>query len=403
VRRLRIPVTAGYAGLLIALGILGLALYVSAPNDGDFSRVSGFIFLADPIFVAAVGGLLAARRPDSWAGWDLLIVATAYITDSLSKGVISHYLAGERWPHVPWAAWLDNWTWTVMFAGLLFAILRFAQGTERARVLRGIGWAGLWSFGALALVCASATHSVSHTAVATPVSFGFDLTNDSIAVAIPFAVGVVGLLCATAALIIGRRHAAGTERAQLRWLLWSFSLFITVLVVSEAVSDVSTALHIHAPLVDDTLDVISQLAFLSIPVAMYISVTRYGLFEIDRVISRTVTYSVLTALLTISYVGIVTATTRLLPDRFNAVGVAAATLAVAALFLPVRRRLLAVMDRRFNRTRLDAEQVINAFAERVRRDDAHDPNGTELLAAVHQVFQPARASVWLFSPGTGPR
>jgi hypothetical protein len=391
--------TAGYSALLVALGFFGLVLSLTAPNAGDLTPVSSFIYLTEPILIAAVAGLLATRRPDSWAGWTLLVVATAYVGDSVSKGVIQHHLNAEHWTDglTPWAAWVDNWTWTVMFGGLLYAILRFAQGTPHGRRLRAAGWAGLPILGAILVISLVAKHNLTHHEIPTAIHLNLDLTTDSVIVGAMFLGVTAAFLCAGSALVIRRHHSAGAERAQLRWLLWSFGSVIGVLVISEVIDALLTLAHLQAQLLNEVFDGLSQLSTFTIPIAFYVSVTRYGLFEIDKVVSRTASYATLTAMLTISYVVIVTATTRLLPDRFNSFGVALATLAVAALFLPVRRHLLAIMDRRFNRGRVNAEQVINAFAERVRRDDAHDPNGTELLAAVHQVFQPACASIWVAS------
>ena len=136
------------------------------------------------------------------------------------------------------------------------------------------------------------------------------------------------------------------------------------------------------------------LAFMFIPVCIGIAVLRTHLWDIGLVISRTLTYTVVTALLVGLYAGLVLLATRVLPFH-TAVAVAVSTLAAAAVFHPLRQRVQHIVDRRFNRTRYDADQAISAFAARLQ--DAADPDAVHayLLAAVHQALEPAHASVWI--------
>jgi hypothetical protein len=396
-RRARTAAIATLATVLVLGGVACIVLNLTVPLTTDRNPVSNVIYLSNPIVLASVGGLLAIRMPGHWAGWTLLGVALVFDLDSFSTGVLAHYAADEsRWSSwAPWAAWQDNWLWTLTFGALLFIILKFAEGTDNGRRLRAAGWAGMFAFALLFILAVCVPRNDTYKNVQLPFDTGLSM-HFANAIVLPLFLSLLAAsACAVVALVVRWRHCAGADRAQLRWMLWAFGWVVASLVMEQIVESVLAALHSHAPLLDGAVDVIAQLSLFTIPIAMYVSVTRYGLFEIDRVVSRTASYSVLTALLTISYVGIVTAATRLLPGRFNSFGVALATLAVAALFLPVRRRLVAVMDRRFNRGRVNAEQIISAFAERVRHEDANDPSGKDLLAAAHAVFQPSRASVWL--------
>jgi hypothetical protein len=131
-----------------------------------------------------------------------------------------------------------------------------------------------------------------------------------------------------------------------------------------------------------------------IPLACVVAVLKYRLYEIDRLISRTVAYAIVTGLLVGVYAGLVLLTTRVLP-RHGSVAVAGSTLAAAALFTPLRSRVQHVVDRRFNRTRYDAELTITAFAARLQDATDLDAVRTDLTSTVHQVLEPAHLSLWL--------
>ena len=142
-------------------------------------------------------------------------------------------------------------------------------------------------------------------------------------------------------------------------------------------------------------DVVQLLSLWMLPFAIAVAVTRHGLFEIDRVMSRTVSYALVVALLAMAYAAVVTSVSALVPDRFGALPVVLATLAASALFLPVRRRVIRVVDRRFNRSRYDADAVVAQFAERVRGRAGQGTTSDDLVAAARQVLQPVHASVWV--------
>jgi hypothetical protein len=148
-------------------------------------------------------------------------------------------------------------------------------------------------------------------------------------------------------------------------------------------------------------DVVFGLTIALVPVAAGIAILRYRLYDIDRIINRTLVYGLLTALLGAVYAGAV----LLLGQLFGGMGteppswaIAGATLAVAALFQPARRRIQAIVDRRFNRRKYDAAKTIEAFSARLRDEIDLDTLSAELLAVVHQTMEPTRASLWLRPP-----
>ncbi|GAC1324293.1 MAG: hypothetical protein NVSMB13_05440 [Mycobacteriales bacterium] len=140
--------------------------------------------------------------------------------------------------------------------------------------------------------------------------------------------------------------------------------------------------------------VISALVALVAPVAFGLAITRHGLYDIDRVISRTVSYAVITGLLVGVYISLITVVTRLLPTS-NAVAVAGSTLAVAALFQPVRRRVQGAVDRRFNRARYDAARTVEQFSARLREEIDLASLSADLVRTVHETFEPTQVSLWI--------
>lgn len=136
------------------------------------------------------------------------------------------------------------------------------------------------------------------------------------------------------------------------------------------------------------------LGLTALPLAMGVGILKYRLYEIDRLISRTLSYAILSALLVATFIGLVALSTDLLPFS-SSVGVAASTLAAAALFNPLRKRVQRVVDRRFNRARYDAEQTVAEFAARLRDAVDLDSIQNELLHVVHQAVEPSQATIWI--------
>ena len=209
----------------------------------------------------------------------------------------------------------------------------------------------------------------------------------------PGRVGVIAaaLFAAAGSLLLRWRRARGVERQQLKWLAYAAVMLVVVTIASSWLPD--------------TLSIVMSTSMtLLFPVATGIAVVRYRLYDIDRLINRTLVYGLLTALLGAVYAG----TVLVLGQVFGGVGgnppswaVAGATLAVAALFQPARRRIQAVVDRRFNRRRYDAARTVDGFSARLRDEVDLDTLSAELLAVVDQTMQPTTASVWLRPTGPG--
>ena len=189
-------------------------------------------------------------------------------------------------------------------------------------------------------------------------------------------------LAAIVSLAFRYRHAGTAERAQLKWLVYAGALIVVALLASVPIAS------------NNLQNAISSGAVALVPVAIGIAVLRYRLYDINRVISRTVAYAIVTGLLAGIYAGLVLLATQVFRVH-TPVAVAAATLAAAALFSPVRRRVQRAVDRRFNRAGYDAEATVAAFAARLKDAVDLDSVRDDLTGAVHQALEPAHVSVWI--------
>ncbi|HEV3504398.1 MAG TPA: hypothetical protein VG637_03840 [Actinomycetes bacterium] len=202
---------------------------------------------------------------------------------------------------------------------------------------------------------------------------------------IGFGITFAAIPAAALSVVLRFRASWGVERQQLRWV-----------AAGAAVAVVGPMLLISLEALGllPTVDSFSWPLLLSVPVAIAVAVLRYRLWDLDRLVSRTVTYAAVTALLVVPYLLVVPAASQLAQGA-GSLAVAAATLAAAALFSPLRRRVQALVDRRFNRRRYDAARIVEGFAARLRAQVDLDALHGELLAVVDQTMQPTRASLWL--------
>ena len=182
------------------------------------------------------------------------------------------------------------------------------------------------------------------------------------------------------------RRASGERRQQLKWLLSGAIVCLSCLAISVVLGGSSG--------IWPALGTVFATGILALPAGIGVAILKYRLYDIDRIISRTLSYAIVTGLLVGVYAGLVLLATQVLTIR-TPVMAAGATLAVAALFNPLRKRVQRAADRRFNRARYDADKAIAVFAARLQ--DAVDPDAVhaDLLAAVHETLEPPHASIWI--------
>jgi hypothetical protein len=393
-RRVAAPVAAVALGLLtIGVGLahvpLDLLTHQVAGGDqlvADWVTAAGFVVPG-----AVVGALMAARRPGNPLGWMLLAFlllsgpASGYAFldygmrhGTLPLGAVAVVLAGS-WPL--WLVLVTLFLW-------LFPDGRLPVGRWR-RVSVALVIAGVL----LALV-ASVGNVVAVAGHAVPVEAGGSLAaNPAGAWAVVLDVLVVAVLVSCLAWLVLQvpkyRRSAGERRQQLKWLYSGAAVFFVSAVISALSSGDSSS----------PWQVVGTLGLAVLPVCIGVAVLKYRLYEIDRIISRVISYAIITAVLAGVFAGLVVLATEVLPVR-TPVAVAASTLAAAALFNPLRKRVQRAIDRRFNRARYNAEVVVTAFTSRLRHSVDLDTMQADLIGVIQQAFQPAHASVWL-TPGEG--
>jgi hypothetical protein len=333
------------------------------------------------------GALIAARHPRNPIGWlfagfaaivGLVLLAQGYATYALVTALGSV-------PGGEWAAWLGAWSLacTIGIPALIF--LLFPDGHLLSPSWRPLVW----------LIVATSTLGVALAA----------LSNIGVADASPFAsspiqvlrggtvravynanqaVQAAVLLGCALCLVVRLRRARGEQRQQLKWVAYTATIGFAAFAIVDLVGWPEPV-------------VVTTVAFPAVAIAAAIAIFKYHLYDIDRLISRTLVYAVLTLVLGLGYAGVVLVVGQLFggvtrhPPSW---AVAGATLAVAAAFQPARRRIQAAVDRRFNRRKYNAVKTIEAFSVRLRDHIDLDVLSTELLAVVDQTMEPTHVSLW---------
>ena len=394
--RLASPATAAViGGLVLALEIAepplaGLAH--QSVNDGNGSVP--FWFSAA---FAVVGFVVAWRKPGNPLGWILLALGGFFaLSEDASFYVVAAYRLRPGGLPLGWAALLAQPTWApaIVLAGLavfLFPDGRLPSPRWRWALWVYLGVAALWALGTIVVtVYAIVTHRTSVDSGGNLLLFdapaGFSawwgVVND-----VFFPALALGWLVSVAAQALSYRRASGERRHQLKWLLAGS-------VLAGAGFAIAAGTPFGHSVLGRMLTVIGFVGILAVPACLGVAILKYRLYDIDRVISRTLAYAIVTGLLVGVYAGLVLLATQVL-RLHSTVAVAAATLAAAALFAPVRRRVQHAVDRRFNRARYDADQTVIAFAARLKDAVDLDAVRGDLTDAVQTALEPAHISVWI--------
>jgi hypothetical protein len=383
--RSRAALALGVLVLLLAVAVIPLSLWARQDLLGNTSE------LAIGVPMGAVGFLVARRQPRNPIGW-LLLVVPAGVLASIDAGPYSVlvYRDGHHLPFGAAALLLQSAYFFVLFIALPLVLLLFPDGTLPSPRWRWVLWCYLTlSIGLVAAAYASvlvaglridATGGVA--AIDHPSGPTAWLAYSG-AIFLPLA---AFWLVFVARLALSWRRASGDRREQLKWLMTGCAAAVAGFIVSNLV-----------PVLDPAGTSVG--VGLVLPVCLGVAILRYRLYDIDRIISRTLAYAVVTAVLAGLYAGLVLLATQVL-DLASQIAVAAATLAAAALFNPLRRRVQHRVDRRFNRARYDADNTVSAFAARLQ--DATDPDAvrSDLVRTVYGALEPASVSVWI--PGGAP-
>jgi len=361
-----------WAGLMVGAAIAWLTV------TWNLDSMTGVLFAA--VCSVVVGAILVVKVPSNAIGLLALLAGSAWVLYLFGRGYAALSLeSGESLPFAYLFGWLGSWTGALFLNGVSLLVLCFPTG-------KPIGW---WRVIGLAPIVGAAL-----TVVGAALLWGLPLetlvVDELVSVSrwyplvdAGFIIGFVSIIPATLSVVARYRRAASVERQQIKWLLAATSLLAIAYLVG-ANSDDS----------NETVWWVISLAVAAIPISILFAVLRYRLYDIDRILSRTVSYVVVIAVLAGVYLLALTAMTNFLPSD-SSLSVAASTLAVAALFNPLRRRVQAWVERRFNRSRYDAQQVMERFSGSLRQDLDPDTVVTGWVGVVSETMQPASAAAWI--------
>jgi hypothetical protein len=381
----------GFSALLLGIAF---ALNLGRPQYAELGATTGELLLGlDLLLFGWFGALIVARQPSQPIGWILCAFGgfsglTTFASEYAIYGLITHPGAA---PGAAALAWLTSWE-VAVYLGLL-AVLLLLFPTGRPPSPRWRWWLWLAGIGNLLFILSALwvwpLRGVELLRLNAPDPAGAPGTT---LYTVGAYAGLVAVLAAAASVVVRFRRARGVERQQIKWLLYA------VLTVILGFPLLGVALHALGWTSEEAADASTAVLIIPIPVALGLAILKYRLYDIDRLINRTLVYGLLTALLGLIYAGAV----LILGQVFGGVtedppswAVAGATLAVAALFQPARRRIQAVVDRRFNRRKYNAVKTVEAFSHRLRDEVDLDALSAELLGVVDQTMQPTTTSLWL--------
>ncbi len=383
----------GSWGVTVALFAFAIAYGLFAETSGEGDESSTLV--ASGLFVmtfATVGALVASRRPANPIGWIMCLAGLAYGVGGASVSYLESLEPGATGTAATWAHWVSSWVWMVGIGPVLtLLLLLFPDGRLLSPRWRPVAIAGTGGLALLVGGIALAPGRFEDSSIENPLG----VPGADAAAAVGGPVLFAAALASIASLGFRYRRGRHEERQQLKWLTWAGGL------VGVALGAMVIAEFLVSSDISELSNTVVSGSLAAIPIAIGVAVLRHGLYDIDLVIRRTLVYGALTATLAGAYVGSVLLLQLLLsPDSDFAI--AGSTLAVAALFRPLRARIQELVDRRFFRSRYDAARTLEGFGARLRDEVDLDALGGELRSVVSGTMQPAHVSLWLRAP-RGPR
>lgn len=372
------PFVASMAWTLSAGSLVLLAISTASGAEENLFHYQD---AAVGVVFPALGWLVLHRQGSHPVGWILMVAGVsgglgAFAEEYVTVGYDLHL---ARLPAVEAVAWLGSWTWAFFFALLPLLLLVFPNGIPPSPRWRPLLWVALVPPVILPTLLATVNWGapIEVLAASEEPDFGAPFS-------VVFEAGIVvmalSLLIALGSLAVRWHRSAGVSRQQLKVFFVHSAVGVAMLIVSQL--DTPAA------------EVTGVIAFLLVPAGMVRAILRYRLYDIDRLVSRTVSYGVLTTTLVVGYLGLVFVLRELLPFAGD-LPVAISTLAVAAAFAPLRRWIQRAVDQRFNRSRYDSERVTERLGRVLRAQAAVSHIGGGLQEVVAATLQPSHVSIWL--------
>jgi hypothetical protein len=380
--------------VLLALVVASVPLTRAAHQSSTASDVGLLVAFAT---FGGVGVVVAVRQPRNVMGWILIGIPVCLVlnTDMSAYAAIDYRVHPGRLPLGPLAVQLQpSWAPAVILLGL--AILLFPDATLpsiwwRRSVVAFLALSAVWMVGAYGI----ATDTILLHKIVVDATGNLTTINHpagdwawwGVVQDVFFPVLAVSSVAAIGRQVATYRSSTGERRLQFKWGMAGATMFVIgVVPLLTASSSASPAWRL--------ISALAPIAVACLPLSIGVAILKYRLYDIDRLISRTLSYAVVTGLLVGVYVGIVVLTTDVLSFS-SPIAVAASTLAAAALFSPVRTRVQRLVDRRFNRVRYDATATVAAFSARLREAVDLDAVRTDLLDVVGRAVEPAHAAIWI--------
>jgi hypothetical protein len=420
----------------VCVALIGLALLLDFLTDemvrvglsGErpgpgIALLTGVLSLAFP----TVGALIASRLPTNLIGWIFCGMGLLYGAQRLTEAYADYaLLENPAFPGGEYVAWFSSCVWFASLTLGVFLVLLFPDGQLPSRRWRIAAWVAI--FGAALATLGTAFMPdyliITHTYVENPFGvvgvIGGGLTTYDLFGASRF-LGMTLLLTSSLAaltsLILRLHHTRGIERQQLKWFLFAavpLTVFLGLIELDLLILNLTydfTFREVYllpSWLPVSAVQFVAVFALLLIPVFTYIAILRHRLYDIDVVINRTLVYGVLTAALVAVYFGGVAATQAIFrtltgQEQQPQLAIVVSTLAIAALFNPLRRRTQSFIDRRFYRRKYDARKTLEAFSAKLRDETDLDALSDDLVGVARETMQPEHASLWLrpYTPAKG--
>jgi hypothetical protein len=340
---------------------------------------------------STVGAVVASRLPESPIGWLFCAIGLIFGVSHFSAEYATYaLLAPSRWlPAGEMLAWLTSWVWVFGLGLIVFLDLLFPTGR-----LPSARWRWFAQFTAIVLLPAAILGALSPGLILSSIlqnPLGIEgLPNVSRAIeAFMYALIVVG----ASSMVARLRQAGRIERQQIKWFAYATAVAISGVILKNTIYPAVGVMWVWwVGLILTTVGVVSS------PVAMGIAIFRYRLYQIDIIINRTLVYGSLTVVLAAVYLGgvvLLQYAFRALSGEGSQLAVVASTLIIAALFIPLRRRIQGFIDRRFYRSKYDARKTLEAFSAKLRNETDLDALSEDLVGVVAVTMQPAHVSLWL--------
>jgi MFS family permease len=378
----------GWSLAAFAAAIPVLILAVAVPADEELKGdVLVIVFVALMALVSVVvGALVVSRQPANAVGW-LFSLSGALVAVTLPPSLFFE-LAPERGTTGPMqvAAWTTSWAWILGVVLVIFVPLLFPDGALPSAQWRWLAWCGALAVGIYGAGAALEPGPLAdYPEITNPVAVGD--TAALVLERVGFVLAAAAFVAAVASVVYRYRRSDDVARQQIKCLAAAAAFLAFTVVVGV------TATVLGARSLGNGIMVVG---FASLPIAVAIAMRRYRLYDVDRLISRSLTYALVTGVLVAAYAGLVLVGQAVFSSFAGGsnLAIAVSTLVVAALFLPLRSRVQRLVDRRFNRRRYDAQRTLDAFGSRLREQVELEGLRVDLEGVVRETMQPAHVSLW---------